>query len=74
MHILEKNQHRINYSNFSSNPAIFKLDISEMRNQCSPMAEELAAYVFHPDRLIKICEKYNIDFYDLMEIYWMTIF
>ena len=69
MHILENNQDKINYSNFSTNPGIFKLDIVEMRNNCCQFAEELAAYVFHPDRLLKICEKYKIDFYDLMEIY-----
>ena len=31
--------------------------------------EELVQIVFHPKRLLKICDQYNIDFIDLVEIY-----
>jgi hypothetical protein len=31
--------------------------------------KELFEKVFHPSRLLNICNKYNIDFIDLMDIY-----
>jgi len=31
--------------------------------------KELVEKVFHPSRLLNICNKYNIDFIDLMDIY-----
>ena len=30
---------------------------------------ELTEKVFHPNRLLKLCDKYNIGFYELMDIY-----
>jgi hypothetical protein len=31
--------------------------------------EELVEKVFNPNILMKLCKEYNIEFYDLMEIY-----
>ena len=50
------------------NPGIFKLNYPAMREKCMPFAEELAAHVFHPDRISRISESYGIEFYDYMEI------
>lgn len=46
-----------------------KLDYHKMRNQCMPFAEDLAAFVFHPERLMRFSEKYQIDITELNEIY-----
>jgi hypothetical protein len=35
----------------------------------SGMTEELIAKVFHPDRLVRICKKYKIQFLELIQIY-----
>jgi hypothetical protein len=48
---------------------MLRLDYQKMRNKCMPFAEELAAYVFHPDRLKKICNQYNLTFEEILEIY-----
>jgi hypothetical protein len=41
-----------------------------MKQSMQPLAEELAAYVFHPLRMNKIAEQYNISFDELItEIY-----
>ena len=52
-----------------ANPNIFILDTIAMKEQCKSFAEELAAYVFHPERLQRFCETYNMDLYVLTEIY-----
>lgn len=33
------------------------------------LAEELAAKVFNPQRLLHICETYNMEFDELMDMY-----
>ena len=62
-------QDKIDWRNFSENPSIFKLDYKEMRDKCKLFAEELTAYVFHPERLLRICNLYGIEFDVLLEIY-----
>lgn len=52
-----------------SNPNIFVLDTNAMKEQCKEFAEELAAYVFHPTRLQRFSEMYNIEFEILNELY-----
>lgn len=44
-------------------------DYDSMREKNWPFKEELVAKVFHPHRLLKICEAYNIEFDELMDIY-----
>jgi len=71
IHLLEKNIDKIAFYNLSINPNIFTYDYNKMKlNRInSGLAEELIARVFHPDRLLYISKKYNIDFDMLMEIY-----
>ena len=57
------------WESLSENPNIFQLDIRLMKNQCRDFAEELAAYVFHPDRLSRISNTFDIPFDVLLEIY-----
>jgi len=33
------------------------------------LMKELVEKVFHPQRLLNICDKYNINFIDLIDIY-----
>ena len=40
-----------------------------MKKSREDFREELCAYVLHPDRLLKISEKYNINFSDILKIY-----
>ena len=44
------------------------LDTEKMRLNCKEFARELAAYVFQPQRLTKLCETYNIEFEDYFEM------
>ena len=69
MDIFKNNQDKIRWDLISSNPFIFDLDCQLMRDKCMDFAEELAAYVFNPDRIIRLSELSGIDFYDYMEIY-----
>ena len=49
-------------------PTTPKLDTEKMLLNCKEFARELAAYVFHPQRLTKLCESYNIEFEDYFEM------
>ena len=69
MDILKENQDKIVWSVLSFNPFIFELDKQLMRDQCMEFAEELAAYVFHPERIIRFSNLGGLDFYDYMEIF-----
>ncbi len=55
----------------SSNPNIFTYDYVEMKKQMKEigLAEELSEKVFHPKRLMKLCEKYNMELEELQEIF-----
>ena len=72
-HILEKNTDKIDYMYFSQNPNIFTYDYDKMKinriNISIGMTEELIKTIFNPKRLLRISEKYNIDFDQLIEIY-----
>jgi hypothetical protein len=46
-----------------------KLDYEKMKNIMYDFHHELYAYVFHPHRLLRISKKYEIEFYDLLNIY-----
>jgi hypothetical protein len=47
---------------------LVKLDTEKMRTICKPFAKELAEVVFHPARLMRICEKYNMDLDEYFEL------
>jgi hypothetical protein len=71
MNLLEKNVDKIYWYYLPQNPNIFTYDYDKMklnRKKCG-FVEELIATVFHPDRLLCICKKYNIKFLELIQIY-----
>ena len=71
MHLLEKNMDKIDWHYLLRNPNIFTYDYNKMKKNraISGLVEELIAKVFHPDRLLRICETYKIQFLELMENY-----
>ena len=68
--LLKENQDKINWRMLSCNPNIMELvcdlDYDAMKQSMQPLAEELTAYVFHPLRMNRIAEQYNISFDDLI--------
>jgi hypothetical protein len=70
--ILECNQDKINWVFLSGNPnavyLCFTYDYLNMRVKMQPFAEELAKYVFHPLRLMRFCEKYEMELNEYAEI------
>lgn len=67
--LLKSNQNKIDWKKLSGNPGIFELDTQKMKSRCSPFAQELAAYVYSPSRLMRLCEKYDIEMTTLLEIF-----
>jgi len=71
--LLENNMDKVNRVKLSRNPnaihLLCKLDYLSMKENMSRMSEELASVVFHPKRLLKICDDYNIEFDEVMDIY-----
>jgi hypothetical protein len=69
MHLLKENQDKIDWHYLSQNPNVMEIicdiDYDAMKNSMQPFAEELTAYVFHPLRMNRIAEQYNISFDDL---------
>ena len=72
IHILKKNINKINwhwiYKNSNAIHMLFTYDYLLMKKKMSLFAENLAQYVFHPSRLLRLCEKYEISLYDYNEI------
>ena len=70
--ILEKNLDKVDWKYLSENPNALhlftKLDTEKMRKNCKKFAEELAAYVFHPARLLRICETYGLELDEYFEL------
>jgi hypothetical protein len=74
IHILEKNQDKINWENLSENPARFVLDRDAMRQKIRDFgktnvqdfgfAEELIATALNPCRLKRELYKYNYNISD----------
>ena len=64
-------KYKVDWFNLSFNPNLLqlvtRLDCETMRNNCKAFAEELAAYVFHPVRLERLTEKYNISVFDYID-------
>lgn len=65
------NTNNVWYSSIGRNPNVAlivgKLDTTRMRNKCRPFARELAETVFHPSRLLRLCDTYHMDLVDYME-------
>ena len=71
IHILQKNPDLINWKSLTTQRQLepileLVLDYSAMKMSMQPLAEEIAAYVFHPLRMNRIAEQYNIPFDELI--------
>ena len=70
--LLKSHPHEIRFDTIASNPhvcdLICVLDLGAMREQCRVFAEELARYVFRPERLLRLCDTYGLDLVDYIEI------
>ena len=66
MHILEKNQDKICWDRFSTNPAIFELDYQALKSRCAIYKEELIQEALNPSRIFKSLDK-GMDLEDLLE-------
>jgi len=42
---------------------------NKMKDLNSLFNEELVAYVFHPNRLVRLGEKYNFELWDVNDLY-----
>ena len=69
LHLLQQNQDKIDWEEFCRNRSIFKLDTIKMKETCKVFAKELTEYVFHPLRLQRFSQNYDIEFADLLELY-----
>jgi len=63
---------KVDWRNLSSNPnatpLFARLNTEKMRENCKPFAEELTAYVFHPVRLMRVCEAYGLELEEYFEL------
>lgn len=70
--LLQENMDKIVWHMATANPRLnefgFKLNNNKMRQKCMPFAEELAKYVFHPKRLMRLCQAHAIDLADYFDL------
>ena len=70
--LLEQNIEKINWRHLSINPnaisLLARLNTEKMRENCKAFAEELTAYVFHPVRLMRVCEAYGLELEEYFEL------
>lgn len=55
-------------TNTSIKEIMCKLNLEAMRAQCQPFAQELVAYVFHPSRIMRLCDAFNLDMEEYLEL------
>ena len=69
--LLEKNLDKVDWCGLSENPnaipLLARLNTEKMRENCKPFAQELAEYVFHPIRLMRLCESYGLELEEYFE-------
>jgi hypothetical protein len=70
--ILEKNLDKVDWDALSYNPNVIhllaELDTNLMLEQCKSFAKELTEYVFHPTRLERISQQYQVDLCDYLDL------
>ena len=70
--MLKKNLDKVNWFMLSGNPnahlLLSKLDYQEMKVNTKDFSRELVESVFHPERLMRICERNDLELCDLLEI------
>ena len=76
IHLLEKNIDKINWDclllNENAMHFFERLDYNYMkdgREDFNNFRQELAEYVFSPVRLERLCERYGVEFIDIVEMY-----
>jgi hypothetical protein len=69
---LGNNLHKINWEYFLyysyTEPLLFNLDCQKMRECFYPISKEIVEYVFHPNRVFRIAEKFGIDVADYLDL------
>ena len=67
IHLLEQHPERIDWTYLSENRnalhLLFPLDLVQMKQQNEPFREELIAYVFDPDRMIRLSKGLDLRTY-----------
>jgi hypothetical protein len=48
---------------------LFQLDYNEMRKDIRQFSQELTEYVFHPLRLERLADKFQMDFDEYIELF-----
>ncbi len=61
------NRYVFHYADVVNN--IIPYDYEKMLSNNKEFTEELVAYVFNPKRLLKLCDTYNIEFLDYIDLY-----
>ena len=66
IHLLEKHPNRVALRWTLTNPNALHLscdlDYARMEERTKPLKEELQAYFFHPDRLVKMAKQSDVEF------------
>ncbi len=66
----EIREHEYNIMDNYNSPKIFlKLDYEKMKENNALMTEEIVSKVFNPNRLVKLCNKYNMTFDEINDCY-----
>jgi hypothetical protein len=72
IHLLENNLDKVDWESLSRNPnaihLLFKYDYETMKQNNKDFCQELVQKVFNPDRLLRLCEIFNIDLLDYTDI------
>ena len=72
IHLLETHLDKVNWLYLSVNEnaihLLKTLNTEKMRSNCQAFAEELAAYVFHPLRLQRLCDTYGLELEEYFEM------
>ena len=72
IHILENNLDKVYWymlsSNLNAHLLLSKLDYQEMKLNTKDFSRELVEYVFYPERLMRICERNDLELGDLVDL------
>jgi len=73
IHLLERHPEKIDWNQLSTNPnalhLLFKLDHETMKENNQAFRLELLAYVFKPDRLLRLSQHFQVDFRVYLKMY-----
>jgi hypothetical protein len=73
IHILKMNLDKVHWGWLTRNPnahqLLSSLDYNKMLENMKPFCNELVEKIFHPSRLERICEMYNIEMEDYLELH-----